>query len=171
LFATFGGYEEFSHVAGILHERIMEISREPAHETVFVVAHGEKTDEGNAAWLSVIRAHIERLKQDPHCAQLKAIHAATVREDWPEQREKAVRQVREMIQDASQSGRALIIADLLYGSGPYRTLFEGLDYTLNDKGLAHPVLTQWLETGIARTASILMQPIAALHGTTGLQPQ
>jgi hypothetical protein len=171
LFATIGGYEEFSDVAGILHERIMDISREPAHETVFVVAHGEKTDEGNAAWLSVIRTHIERLKQDPHCAQLKAIHATTVREDWPEQREKAVRQVREMIQDASQSGRALIIADLLYGSGPYRTLFEGLDYTLNDKGLAHPVLTQWLETGIARTASTLMQPIAALHGTTGLQPQ
>ncbi len=32
-------------------------------------------------------------------------------------------------------------------SGPFRTLFEGLHYTLNNKGFAHPVLTQWLETG------------------------
>ena len=72
LFATFGGYEESSNVTRILHERILEISREPARETVILIAHGEKTDEGNAAWLSVIDAHIDRLRQDPHCAQLKA---------------------------------------------------------------------------------------------------
>jgi hypothetical protein len=161
LFASFGGYEESSDVSRILHERIVEISREPTQETVILVAHGEKTEEGNARWLSTIQAHIERLKQDPHCARLKAIRAATVREDWPEQREKAVNDVRRMIQDASQQGRALVIADRLYGAGPYRTLFEGLEYTLNDKGLAHPVLTEWLETGIARAARLMAQPLVA----------
>jgi hypothetical protein len=69
--------------------------------------------------------------------------------------------VRKIIQDASQQGRALVIADRLYGAGPYRTLFDGLEYTLNDKGLAHPVLTQWLETRIAKAMSVLAQPIAA----------
>jgi hypothetical protein len=162
LFASFGGYEESSDVSRILHERIVEISREPARETVILVAHGEKTEEGNARWLSTIQTHIDRLKQDPHCAQLRTIRAATVREDWPEQREKAVDDVRRMIQDASQHGRALVIANRLYGSGPYRTLFDGLEYTLNDKGLAHPVLTEWLETGIARTARLLAQPLATV---------
>jgi hypothetical protein len=161
LFASFGGYEESSEVPRILHERIVEISREPARETVILVAHGEKTEEGNARWLSIIQSHIERLKQDPHCAQLKAIRAATVREDWPEQREKAVNDVRRMVQDASQHGHALVIANRLYGAGPYRTLFDGLEYTLNDKGLAHPLLTEWLETGITRMARLLAQPFAA----------
>ncbi len=158
VFASFGGYEESPLITDILHERIVEVSREPAKETVILVAHGEKTDEGNAAWLSIMRTHVERLKAEPHCAQLKAIHAATVREDWPEEREKAVNDVRRVIQDASQNGRVLVIADRLYGAGPYRTLFEGLDYTLNDKGLAHPLLTQWLETGIAKSVSVLAQP-------------
>lgn len=134
-----------------MHERILEVSREPAQETVILIAHGEKTDEDNARWLSVMQTHIERLKQDPYCARLKALLAGTVREDWPDQREKAVKEVRQLIQDASKNGRALVIADRLYGSGPYRNLFDGLDYTLNDRGLAHPALTHWLEAGIART--------------------
>jgi hypothetical protein len=163
LFASFGGYEESPLVSRILHERIVEISRDPTHETVLLVAHGEKTDEGNPAWLAVIQTHIERLKAEAHCAQLKAIHAVTVREDWPEQREKAVADVRKLIQDASQNGRALMIADRLYGAGPYRTLFEGLQYTLNDKGFAHPLLTQWLATGIERTAQTLAQLLAVKH--------
>lgn len=32
----------------ILHERILEVSREPAQETGILVAHGEKTDEETA---------------------------------------------------------------------------------------------------------------------------
>lgn len=160
LFSTFGGYEESPEVTRILHERIMEISREPLQETVILIAHGEKTDEGNTAWLSVIDAHIERLKQDRHCAQLKSRRAGAVREDWLEQREKAVREIRALIQSASQNGRTLLIANRLYGSGPYKKMFEGLEYTLNENGLAHPILTQWLETGIANAVSILTQPFA-----------
>ena len=158
LFASFGGYEESPEVARILHERIMQLSREPAQETVLLIAHGDRTDEGNAQWLSVMQAHIERLRQDPHCAQVKAIRAATVREDWPEQRDKAVKQIRLMIEEASKNGRALLVADRLYGAGPYKQLFEGLDYTLNDQGLAHPALTEWLRTGIDRAVAAIAQP-------------
>jgi sirohydrochlorin ferrochelatase len=159
-FETVGGYEETSDVARILHERIVEISTAPADETVFLVAHGEKLDEDDAKWRALINAHIETLKQDPHCAQLKAIRAATVREDWPDKRDKAVKDIRDMIETASQTGRALLIADRLYGSGPYPKLFQGLDYTLNDKGLAHPVLTGWLRTAIDRAAATLTAPRA-----------
>lgn len=166
LFASFGGYEESPEVARILHERIVQLSREPEQETVLLIAHGDRTDEGNAVWLSVMQAHIERLRQDPHCAQLKAIRAATVREDWPEQREKAVKEIRTMIEEASHKGRALLVADRLYGAGPYRQLFEGLDYTLNDQGLAHPALTEWLRTGIERAVAAMAQPAPEGDGMT-----
>ncbi len=153
-------------IAQVVLDRATALSREPAREAVILIAHGDKSDQGNAKWLSVMQTHIEQLKRDPHCAQLKTIRAATVREDWPEQREKAVQEVRAMIQDASNSGRALVIADRLYGAGPYKKLFDGLDYSLNDKGLAHPMLTQWLETGIARMTSILAGPLSATDPRT-----
>ncbi len=69
--------------------------------------------------ISLINAHIERLKHDRHCAELKAVRAATVREDWPEKRDKAVAEIRTMIQHASNNGRALVIGNRRCGSGPY----------------------------------------------------
>jgi sirohydrochlorin ferrochelatase len=160
LFATFGGYEHYSGMAEVLHERIMEISQDPSRETVILLAHGDKSDEGNATWLSVMQANIERLKRDPHCAKLRAIRAATVGEDWPELRERAVAEVRAMIQEAAKTGRVLVIADRLYGSGPYKKLLNGLDYVMNEKGLSHPVLTRWLEEGIGRMTGVLARPLA-----------
>lgn len=166
LFATFGGYEEDPGIVEALHERIQEVSRDPSQETVILVAHGDKRDEDNAHWLSVMRANIERLKRDPHCAKLKAIEAATVREDWPDIRERAVADIRSLIDAQAKTGRVLVIADRLYGAGPYRKLFDGLDYVLNDKGLVHPALTRWLEAGIQQTVSVLTRPVTAVDRVT-----
>lgn len=144
LFASFGGYEEDPGIAEILHERILEISQDPSNESVILLAHGDKAEEANTKWLQVMQANIERLKQEPHCAKLKAIRAATAREDWPELRDKAVDGIRTLIQKDAKQGRVLIIADRLYGSGPYKKLLADLDYVLNEKGLAHPALSRWL---------------------------
>ncbi|MER3423511.1 MAG: hypothetical protein C4293_10025 [Nitrospiraceae bacterium] len=64
-------------------------------------------------------------------------------------------EVRRLIQESAQTGSVLLIADRLYGSGPYKKLFNGLDFTLNEKGLIHPVLTTWLEEGIERLSRVL----------------
>ncbi|MER3423659.1 MAG: hypothetical protein C4293_10915 [Nitrospiraceae bacterium] len=158
LFATFGGYEEYPGIAQILHERIVKISQDPSKESVILLAHGDKAEEGNAKWLQVMQANIERLQHEPHCAKLQAIRAATVREDWPELRDKAVSEIRTLIQEDAKHGRVLVIADRLYGSGPYRKLLSNLEYMLDEKGLAHPSLTQWLEEGIRMTATALASP-------------
>ncbi len=158
LFSTFGGYEEYPGMAEVIHERITEISKEPTKESVILLAHGAKADEDDAKWLSVMNANLERVKKDPHCARLKAVIAATVREDWPEVREKAVADVRKLIEEASRDGRVLVIADRLYGSGPYKKMLKGLDYVLNEKGLVHPVMTRWLEEGITKVATALAHP-------------
>ncbi len=159
LFSTFGGYtENFPSIANVLCERITEVSQDPAKETVVLLAHGSQTDEDNNHWLSVIRANIDWVKKAPRCASFKAIKAATVREDWPEQREKAVTDVRKMIEEDGKTGRVLVIANRMYGSGPYKKMLKGLDYVLNEKGFAGPIITQWLEIGIGRTVTALTNP-------------
>lgn len=160
LFSTFGGYEESPEIAGILHKRIEEVSQEPSKETVLLVAHGDGSDQGNAHWLSVMNRHIEVLRKDPHCAGFKAITAVTVREDWPAQREQAVAEARATIATAGKEGRVLVVSDRLYGSGPYKKMFRGLTYELNEKGLLDPILTRWIENG-------LRQHVTELHARTG----
>lgn len=158
LFSTFGGYEEFPEIATVLCERITEISSTPSTETVIVVAHGEKADEGNETWLSVMNRNIERMKANPSCNGFKAVHAATVREDWPDLREKAVADVRKLIEESGRNGRVLVIANRLYGSGPYQKMFKGLEFQMNSKGLVHPVIRQWLEAGIQQTITAWLGP-------------
>jgi hypothetical protein len=105
-----------------------------------------------------MQANIELVKKDQRCASFRAITAATVREDWPEKREEAVRRVRALIEEASKTSGVLVIAHRLYGSGPYKKMLNGLDYVLNEKGLASPILTRWLEEGIARTLTAWITP-------------
>lgn len=155
-FSTFGGYEQNPEIAVVLHKRIAELSKDPTNETVLLLAHGEGTEEGNDKWLSVMNQNIERLRQDPHCAKLKAITALTVREDWPKERELAVAAARLAVEDAGRQGRVLVIANRLYGSGPYRAMLQGLTYEMNDKGLADPALTRWLEDGLTRMTAALI---------------
>lgn len=155
LFSTFGGYEQNPDIAQVLHKRIAELSKDPASETVLLLAHGEATDEGNDKWLAVMNQNIDRLRQDPHCAKLKTVKALTVREDWPKQREKAVAEVRAAIEEAGKHGRVLVIANRLYGSGPYKKMLHGLTYEINEKGLVDPVLTRWLEDGLTRMTAEL----------------
>lgn len=155
-FSTFGGYEHNPEIALVLHKRIAELSRDPANETVLLLAHGAGTEEENNQWLAVMNQNIERLRQDPHCAKLRAIKALTVREDWPKEREQAVAIVRTTIEEASKHSRVLVIANRLYGSGPYKKMLKGLTFELNDKGLADPVLTHWLEDRLRQLTSDLV---------------
>lgn len=156
LFSTFGGYEQNPEIAQVLHKRIAELSKDPANETVLLLAHGEATDEGNDKWLAVISKNIDRLRQDPRWAKLKTIKALTVREDWPKEREIAVAGVRATIEEASKHGRVLVIANRLYGSGPYKKMLHGLTYEINEKGLVDPILTRWLEDGMTRLTAELI---------------
>ena len=158
IFSTFGGYEEGADVAQVLHDRIMEISQNPSEETVILLAHGTKSDEDNQRWLSVINANIEKLRREPHCAKLKAIKAATVREDWPELRKKAVKEVRELIQEGNKTGRVLVISNRLYGPGPYPKMLDGLDFEFNGKGFLSPVIAHWLDQSIQQVTERLRNP-------------
>lgn len=158
IFSTFGGYEEDAVTAQILHERIMEISQNPSEETVILLAHGTGSDETNQRWLSAIEANIQKLRQEPHCAKLKTIKAMTVREDWPQLREKAVKEVRELIEESNKTGRVLVISNRLYGPGPYPKMLAGLDFELNGKGFLSLAIANWLERSIQQGTEQLKGP-------------
>jgi sirohydrochlorin ferrochelatase len=166
-FSTFGGYEQNPDIATVLHKRIAELSQDPTEETVLLLAHGDGTDEGDNRWIAVMNEHIARLRQEPHCAKFKGIKAFTVREDWPGKREQAVAAVRATIEEASRDSRVLVIAHRLYGAGPYRRMLAGLNFELNDKGLADPILTRWLDE---RLTKLMAELTSQNQQTTLAQP-
>ena len=152
IFATFGGYEENnSLICEILKDRVLEISKNPEKETVLLISHGARDDKRDKRWKDVLQKHAKYIKENTQ-VPFKEIHGLTVREDWPEKHKKAVDEIRSIIQDASNNGKALIISNRLYGSGRYDEFFEGLDYEMNRKGLAlHANMTHWLDEGIRKT--------------------
>lgn len=162
IFSSFGGYEENPGIAHVLYERIKEISRDPSRETVVLVAHGANADEDDHAWLQVMEANAERVREMTE-TPFHRIKVATVREDWPEKREKAVALLKEMIREGNHEGRVLLISNRLCGSGPYKELLEGMEYEMNEKGFApHPILTRWIEDGIRRSVSEMTESVSAI---------
>lgn len=163
LFETFGGYEEDPATAGILRERILEISERPEQETVILLAHGSRGDKENARWIDVMNKNIAQIEQSlPQ--PFRAIKAMTLREDWPELRNTSLTIIKDEIREGNKHGEVLIVSNRLYGSGPYQDLLKGLEFKMNGQGLVpHPALTHWLQQGIeqamARTAGRAFQQI------------
>ena len=145
---TFGGYEEDNLIAGIFLERIKEISKKPSEETIILLAHGSSDDQAEILRKNKMKDHIDWIQQqfNPTFQNIKGV---SLREDWPEKREKALSEIVNMIEEGNKRGKVIVISNRLYGSGPYKHFLKGLNFEMNSKGLApHPNLTRWLEKGI-----------------------
>ena len=147
---TFGGYEEDPLIGEIHLERIKESSKNPAEETIILLSHGAKTDESDKAWRKAMQNHLDRIQKNS-AIPFKKVIALTLREDWPDKRKEALKEIKKEVELGNQNGRVIIVSDRLYGSGPYKHFLEGIKYDLNYKGLApHANLTMWLEKGVQR---------------------
>jgi len=149
VFSTRGGLESDPLIAEVLLERAQEVSRDPAGETVILLAHGAGDDQQDARWRAALAEMAEWMQAHSQPA-FRAVHGTTLREDWPEKRAAAVSEIRQMIEKANQhGGRALLVPARFSGPGPYRQFLDGLPYVLNERGLgAHPNLTRWIEREI-----------------------
>jgi len=146
---TFGGYEEDNLIAGIFLERIKEISKKPSEETIVLLAHGSSDDQAEALRKKKMKNHIDWIQKQFN-PPFKNIKGMALREDWPDKREKALNEIKNIIDEGNKRGRVIVISNRLYGSGPYKHFLKELDFEMNSKGLApHPNLTSWLEKGIA----------------------
>ena len=145
---TFGGYEEDSLIAGIFLDRIKEVSKNPTEETIILLAHGGKNEQAEKLRNEKMDSHISWIQKQSN-PPFKKIIGMTLREDWPDKRAKALKEIKKVVKEGNSSGKVIIISNRLYGSGPYNHFLKGLEFEMNSKGLApHPNLTKWLEKGI-----------------------
>jgi hypothetical protein len=140
--------------AEALLDRAKEISKEPSNETVFLVSHGKGKDRDNDYWLQ-IQESLARQMKEKGGDQFFDIRGAALREDWPGKREKAVGELRKMIEKEKNEGReVLVIANRINGPGPIQSYLQGLDYRFNGEGfLPHPnfirIIRRQIEEGIS----------------------
>ncbi len=122
----------------------MEISRNPASETVLLLAHGEGDDEINEFWEGLLSSLAEQIQAKAK-VKFQSVKYATLREAWPVKKAPAKANIEKIIQEGNRKGDVLVIPARL-GTGQYREEFKGLKFTLQDKGYSpHPNIALWME--------------------------
>ena len=147
----------------ILADRARSLSRDPRQEDVLVLAHGPGDDAENERWLATIDARAAEVRA---ALPFHAVEVHTLREDWPDKREEAEREVRAFVDRAGSEGRrAIVIPFRLFGFGHYAEVLADREYAADQRGLLpHVNVTQW----IARQAEELAAgPFRAPFGSSG----
>ncbi|MAO38834.1 MAG: hypothetical protein CMK70_00920 [Pseudohongiella sp.] len=141
------GLSEAPEMDQVVLARAQNLSVDPQNEHVLVLAHGPGDDAENERWLANIR---ERSRLLADAGGFRDVRVATLREDWPEKREAAQREVREYVRLGNEAGhRVIVVPYRVHGFGPYAQALEGLDYVADETGLVpHPAVAQWIERQI-----------------------
>jgi sirohydrochlorin ferrochelatase len=158
LLATVGGMEDHRYFAAALLERAKALSKEPARETVILVAHGDGDDSINDHWRHLLESLAQQMRASGG-ADFRAIKTGTWREDWPDKRAPEVAAIRALVEDATRDGgRALVIPARMQGQGDERELLKGLTFELGTGFSPHPLFARWVEEKIR-------EGVAALEAT------
>ncbi|MCF6360141.1 MAG: hypothetical protein L3J29_05185 [Cyclobacteriaceae bacterium] len=148
-------------VAGIIFDRISELSENPSNETILIVAHGPSKEEDNKNWLKKIDSladQIRTLQSEKTRAQgqevkFKQLFGLTVRDDAnPAIYEQAKEQLRTLVYQSGKDGDVIVIPLLLSQGGVearYVKRLEGLDYKWSGKTLLpHQNITEFIEVSV-----------------------
>ncbi len=146
------GLSDAPEMGTVLVERARGLSRDPANESVLILAHGPRDDAENERWLVRIDARADALRQ---AMPFRAVLVETLREDWPEKRKEVEARVRAFVaQAARDGGRAIVIPFRVQGFGPYAKVLEGLAYEADGKGLTpSPEIERWARRQVEEMAS------------------
>jgi sirohydrochlorin cobaltochelatase len=145
------GLVEAPEMSNVLVERARTLSKEPQHEDVLILAHGPGDDAENERWLAHLNARAEGVRR---ALPFRTVRVETLREDWPEKRKDAEQRIRSYVEQASRTGRAIVIPFRVQGFGPYAEVLKGLDYASDGRGLVPDAgVTQWIEHQIATLES------------------
>lgn len=155
---TVGGLGASPLFAAALLERARALSKNPARDTVILVAHGSGSDHQNELWTQALEDMAEQMRKGGG-KEFHAIRVATWREDWPDKRAPWVDKIRAMVEDAkTEGGKAIVIPARTTGQGPEDKFLSGLEYDLGSGFAPHPMFVQWVDeqvrVGLARFADI-----------------
>ena len=157
---TVGGLGSSPLFAAALLDRARTLSKNPAHDTVILVAHGSGSDHQNEQWNRKLEEIAEYMqKANGTASEFRAIKVATWREDWPDKRAPWIEKVRAMVEEAkTQGGRAIVIPARTTGEGPEKKFLSGLEFDLGSGFAPHPMFVQWVDeqvkAGLAQFADI-----------------
>lgn len=148
-FYTTGGLEDSPLFAEALLERAINLSSNPEDETVILVGHGTRTEEGNTRWmnnLKSITAHMEKTAEEQGY-NFRDFKFENWREDWPDLRDERIESVRRMVQIASEDGgTAIVIPARTTKGGHAQRWLSDLDFKHDGEGFApHPLFVEWVE--------------------------
>lgn len=134
-------------VAEILLERAKELSMNPGKETAILVGHGPNDERENELLLDDMKRLAQYLREKGGFHEVKV---ATWRSDAPEEiRNKAIRELRSMVEISGKDGRVIVVPHLLASGGVEVEIVEalkGLSYVYNGKTLLpHNNITRWIE--------------------------
>lgn len=127
----------------IIAERVENLSRRAAEESVLILAHGEDDDGRNQRWLSKLEALVEAV---PGLGRYRTVRVETLREDWEEKRVAAEERIRAFVERESKHSRVLVVPFRVFGFGPYADVLDGLEHVASREGLLpHPNVTRWIK--------------------------
>lgn len=151
---TAGGIEDDPLFAEALLSRAQALSRDPSHETVILVAHGDGDDVQDKRWRGLLESLATRMRAMGG-QRFRAIKTGTWREDWPDKREAAVKEVRSYVEEGSAAGgRAIVIPARTLGRGPESELLEGLSFELGEGFAPLPLFARWAEKEVKESLEI-----------------
>ena len=127
----------------VMTARMRGLSLEPENEVVAVIAHGPSDDAENERWIGKITQRIGSAREQ---LGLRDVRVFTLREDWPERRKAAEREIRSYIARANSRGWTPIVVPFrVQGFGPYERVLRELDYRADGLGLLpHPNVALWI---------------------------
>lgn len=156
LLATVGGLEAHPFFASALLDRAKALSKNPARETILLVAHGSGDDATNDHWRRLLESLASQMRTNGG-AKFRAIRTGTWREDWPDKRAPEVAAIRGIVEEANRDGgRALVIPARTSAEGNERELLQGLDFELGTGFAPHPLFARWVEEQIRQGADMLV---------------
>ncbi len=141
------GLSDAPDIGRILVDRAGAVSRDPANESVLLLAHGMGGDTENDRLLTRMREAAASL------TNYHNVRVATLREDWPAKRALAETQIRALVVAETEADRRVIVVPFrLFGAGPYEQVLQGLDYLESPGLVPHAVVTDWVRQTVVRIA-------------------
>lgn len=138
-------------MATILRDHALEVAKDPASARVIIVAHGPEREEDNPAEIALLQTHAQRIRESSDFTDVEVL---SLQDDAvPEVRAANKAKLRDMIQEASDQGREVIIVPMILTRGGFHARLkkdlEGLDYEFADRGLIeHPQFQAWISNSV-----------------------
>jgi sirohydrochlorin ferrochelatase len=150
------GLADAPEVGAVLADRVRALSRNPATESVLIIAHGPEDDAENARWIAQISQRAEAVRA---AGAFRRVEVQTLREDWPEKRADSEARIRAFVTAAAaDNGQAIVIPYRVAGFGPYARVLEGLTYQADRRGL---LPSEEVASWVRRQAAALRTQFAA----------